>query len=369
MNLNTVLHLPGSALAPRRLYATLVFLALLLALHPAPAAAQPTPLRVAIKPLTPFVIYGDNDQYAGFSIDLWSEIADRMGITYDYLPLTTVAEVLEAVQTNQADVGIAGISITREREQVLDFSQPMFNSGLKILVAAHQGDNSVNILLQLLTPNLLVILGALLVVVIGVGHLVWFFERTNPAFPQTYVAGVGEGIWWAASSLLGGADKMPQSIAGRVGAIIWIITGIILISLFTANLTAQNTVQQLESSIRGLDDLPGKRIVTVENTTAARYLDRQNLIYSTVPTVEDAYTLLNDKKADAIIYDAPVLQYYANTGGQGLVTVVGNVFDRQDYGIALPTGSPNREQIDQALLSIIEDGTYEEFYSRWFGES
>lgn len=332
-----------------------------------PLAAQQQPLKVAIKPLIPFVIYGENNQYSGFSIDLWTEIANRMGIDYTYVPLKTVTEVLDAVQSNQVDLGIAGISITKDREQLLDFSQPMFNSGLKILVPAHQNDAGVSILLQLLTPNLLVIFGILLVVVIGVGHLVWFFERKNPAFRHTYFAGVGEGIWWAASSLLGGADKMPQSIAGRVGAIIWIITGIILISLFTANLTAQNTVQQLESNIRGLDDLPGKRITTVEGTTATRYLDDQQLVYTTVKTIEDAYQLLTDKRTDAVIYDAPVLQYYANTTGKGLVTVVGSLFNRQDYGIALPTGSPNREQIDQALLSIIEDGTYENLYQRWFG--
>jgi polar amino acid transport system substrate-binding protein len=334
-----------------------------------PLAAQEQSLKVAIKPLTPFVIYGDNNQFSGFSIDLWTEIAQRMGVNYEYVPLKTVTEVLDVVQSNQVDLGIAGISITKDREQLLDFSQPMFNSGLKILVAAHQSDAGISILLQLLTPNLLVIFGILLVVVITVGHFVWFFERKNPAFRHTYFAGVGEGIWWAASSLLGGADKMPQSIAGRIGAIVWIITGIILISLFTANLTAQNTVQQLESNIRGLDDLPGKRIATVEGTTATRYLDDQQLVYTTVKTIEDAYELLIGKRTDAVIYDAPVLQYYANTTGKGLVTVVGSLFNRQDYGIALPTGSPNREQIDQALLSIIEDGTYETLYQRWFGTS
>lgn len=332
-----------------------------------PTNAQADPLRVAIKPLTPFVIYGENNQYGGFSIELWDDLANRMGVEYEFLPLETVNDVLEAVQNGQADVGIAGISITREREQILDFSQPMFNSGLKILVSQYPANNGINVLLELVTPSLLVIIVILIGVIIAVGHFVWIFERKNPAFSHTYLAGVGEGIWWAASSLLGGADKMPQSIAGRIGAIVWIITGIILISLFTANLTAQNTVQQLESNIRGLDDLPGKRLVTVAGTTATRYLNNERLIYTTVPAIEDAYQLLVEKQVDAVIYDAPVLQYYANTEGKGLAMVVGNLFDRQDYGIALPTGSTNREQIDQALLALIEDGTYETMYVRWFG--
>ncbi|MGH3768587.1 MAG: hypothetical protein ACRDTX_26110 [Pseudonocardiaceae bacterium] len=31
------------------------------------------------------------------------------------------------------DVGIAGITITKDREQVLDFSYPMFSAGLEVL--------------------------------------------------------------------------------------------------------------------------------------------------------------------------------------------------------------------------------------------
>ncbi|MEZ4671020.1 MAG: transporter substrate-binding domain-containing protein [Anaerolineae bacterium] len=331
--------------------------------------AQNVPLRVAIKPLTPFVTYGENKTYSGFSIELWEELARRMNIQFEYVPLETVQEVLDAVRFGGVDAGIAGISITSERESVLDFSQPMFNSGLKILVADQQSNPGVAVLLQLLTPNLLVLLGAMLVIVIAVGHFVWIFERDNPNFHSAYLPGVGEGIWWAASSLLGGADKMPRSIAGRIGAIIWIVSGIILISLFTADLTATNTIQQLQSNIRGVDDLPGKRIATVQNTTAAQYLDGENIIFTPVDNIEDAYQLLLDERIDAVVYDAPVLQYYANTTGKGRVSVVGSLFDRQDYGIAFPTNSPNRELVDRALLAIFEDGFYDELYTKWFGIS
>lgn len=341
----------------------------LLALFFGRTLAQDLPLRVAIKPLTPFVMYGENNTYSGFSIELWDEVARRMGVQTEFVPLQTVQEVLDVVRFDAADVGIAGISITSEREQYVDFSQPMFNSGLKILISDQPANPGVSILLQLLTPSLLVIVAILVVVIILVGHFVWIFERNNPAFHHTYFVGVGEGIWWAASSLLGGADKMPRSIAGRVGAIIWIITGIILISLFTANLTAQNTVQQLQSNIGGVDDLPGKRVATVENTTAAQYLDDERLIYVPVATIEEAYQLLREDRVDAVVYDAPVLQYYANTEGKGRVSVVGSLFERQEYGIALPTGSPQREQVDRALLAIFEDGFYDELYQKWFGST
>jgi len=54
--------------------------------------------------------------------------------------------------------------------------------------------------------------------------------------------------------------------------------------------------------------------------------------------------------------------------GAGKARVVGPVFERQSYGIALKTNSPYREQINLALLQLVEDGTYEKIRQKWFGK-
>ena len=49
---------------------------------PASTSVQQTPateIRVAIKPLEPFVTKATDGSYAGFSIELWNEIAKRNG--------------------------------------------------------------------------------------------------------------------------------------------------------------------------------------------------------------------------------------------------------------------------------------------------
>jgi len=53
--------------------------------------------------------------------------------------------------------------------------------------------------------------------------------------------------------------------------------------------------------------------------------------------------------------------------GYGLVRVVGPIFQEEDYGIALPTGSPLREQINAALLRLKSSGRYDKIYEKWFG--
>ena len=59
-------------------------------------------------------------------------------------------------------------------------------------------------------------------------------------------------------------------------------------------------------------------------------------------------------------YDAPTLQYLAKHELGGAVAVLPNVFERQDYGFALPDGSPLRESINRALLQELGSDRWRE---------
>ena len=43
------------------------------------------------------------------------------------------------------------------------------------------------------------------------------------------------------------------------------------------------------------------------------------------------------------------------------------IYRRENYGIALPAGSEQREEINRALLRLRENGTYEDLVQLWFG--
>jgi len=43
------------------------------------------------------------------------------------------------------------------------------------------------------------------------------------------------------------------------------------------------------------------------------------------------------------------------------------VFQPENYGIAFPSGSELREDLDQVLLTMREDGSYAELQQKWFG--
>ena len=325
------------------------------------------PVRVATKPLAPFVIK-ENDRWAGFSIDLWDKIAQDNGWKYEWVEVKTVTDQLAAVGNGSADVAMAGISITPEREAAVDFSHPYFNAGLQIMVPAG-GDRSLsNMLRAVITPSLLRLLGIGLLVTMIMAHLIWLIERSaNPEFPRAYLPGVLEGLWYTIGSMGGNfMDERPVTVIRKLVQMAWVVIGIILIAQFTASITSTLTVEKLGSSIQGPGDLPGKSVATVRGSTAARYLDSQHIAYTPVEKIDDAYDLLAVERVQAVVYDAPVLLYHAATEGKGSVQTTGPIFKEETYGIALPTGSPLRKPINEALLRLKQDGTYEEIYNKWF---
>lgn len=74
------------------------------------------------------------------------------------------------------------------------------------------------------------------------GIIIWFLDhRQNPQeFPQSFRKGVWEGFWWALVTMttVGYGDRSPKSLLGRVFCIVWIITGLVIISIFIAMVTA-----------------------------------------------------------------------------------------------------------------------------------
>jgi len=62
------------------------------------------------------------------------------------------------------------------------------------------------------------------------------------------------------------------------------------------------------------------------------------------------------------------LLYYALQNEEKGLIVPGEAFNKEDYGIAFPTGSLLREEINRALLILVENGTYEQIYTKWYGD-
>jgi polar amino acid transport system substrate-binding protein len=355
-------------------------------LDPASAQPKPTPvitttpnptvpaisgktIKVVTRIVSPFVTQ-ENGELGGFSIELWQKIAQELKIKSDFQKTENVTDLLNAVKFKRADVGISAISVTSQREQDFDFSQPIFDSGLQILVRSQGHQSSIGRLVDsLFTPAFFQLLGIMLLIILIPAHIIWLVERNHKGGfleNSNYFPGIFKACWWAAGTLATQAEEMPKSPWGRVMAVIWMFISVVFIAYFTATVTTSLTVEQLQSNIKSPQDLPGKRVATIAGSTSANYLSQQKIDTKEFKQIDEAYAALNSSEVDAVVFDAPILLYYAAHDGKGKVQVVGSIFRKESYAIALPNGSPYRKPINNALLSLQEKGTYQEIYDKWF---
>ncbi|AQA02269.1 ABC transporter substrate-binding protein [Mycobacterium sp. MS1601] len=362
-----------------RVLAAIVFWLVLVSGTP-PASAEPAldsdpqTKTIAVHTLEPFVMKNSSGQLTGFSIDLWNEVALRLGWTTEFVETANVGEQLAAISDGRADVAVGAISLTSERERSFDFSQPTLDAGLQIIVPVHDTRPSVpglgGYLDLLLSWTMLVWLSAAVVVSIVPTHVFWLIERRskNPVVSRSYFPGIFQSFGWGIGSLVGRQSTSATRTFTKALAILWGFAGIVFVSFYTANLSATLTVTKLDAKITGPADLYEKSVATVRDTTAAAYLHNMGIEATQTDTIEDAYHLLREEGYDAVVFDAPVLRYYVAHRGEGVAVMAGPVFQDENQGFVFNINSPLRKPINQALFQMREDGTYNMIKEKWFGD-
>ncbi len=312
--------------------------------------------------------------WTGFSIELWNKVAERLGWTTEFLITDDVRGQLAAVAGGRADVAIGAISLTSQRAESFDFSQPTIDAGLQILVPVADTRPTVpglgGYLDLLLSRTMLIWLSAAVVVSILPAHIFWLIERrsTEPVVSKSYLPGIFQSFGWGIGSLVGRPSATATRTFTKSLAILWGFAGIVFVAFYSANLSATLTVAKLESTINGPADLYGKSVATVADTTAADFLRTMGIDATETRTVEQAYTLLREEGYQAVVFDAPALRYYVAHRGEGVAVLAGPVFQEEDQGFVFSNGSALRKPVNQTLFQIREDGTYNLIKEKWFGD-
>ncbi|MGV6811334.1 MAG: transporter substrate-binding domain-containing protein [Brevirhabdus sp.] len=329
--------------------------------------AQAQDLTVATVTRPPFSMVIDGAD-TGFSMDLWDAIATDLGLTYKVRRVDSFPEMLALAENGEADLAIANISITSQREAKMDFTHPIYASGLQIMTS-EQGQSS-STLKAIFRPQLLLAIAGAFALLFAVGMLMWRFERrAQPYFDRPAKEAMFPAFWWALNLVINGGfeERVPRTFFGRIFGTTLVLSSLFVVSIFVANITASLTVDAIQSSINSVDDLYGKRVGTTTGSTSEVFLDARGVKYAGYDDFTDLTAAFEAGDVEAVVFDAPILAYYANTDGRGLATLVGNVFVPENYGIALPSGSEMIEPINRSLLKLREDGTFDAISFKWFG--
>jgi ABC-type amino acid transport substrate-binding protein len=314
--------------------------------EPTATAPKSDKLIVGTHPVAPFIIKGEDGTWSGISIDLWKTLADQLGLEYEIRELPV--EDLTSGKHTELDV-VVSLNITAKSEGVYDMTHAFYSTGLAIAVTQSKRTWTQQ-LGRILSPTFLKLLGGVAGLLILAGLLMWRIERRRN--PAVFGGRDGwlSGIMWSVEAVIGYADPGHQTRAGRVLQIFWALFGLLLISGLTAQLSSQLTVGELEAKVNGPDDLPKVKVGTVKPSQGARYCERRGLVCKGYDDADAALTGLEKGEVAAIVYEAPILQYFATSKHQQ-VKVLPGTFDNHGYGFALKIGSPIYRKLDLALLT------------------
>ena len=325
---------------------------------------------IGIRVAPPFVIEEEDGTFSGLTIALWEHIAEQTGIEYRY-EKWDIQGMLEGAADGSLYASASALTITSEREESVDFTHPFFVTGLGIAVS-YQPAGAWHSFLAIFSFDFLWVLLLLFLLLLFWGFLVWIFERkeNTEEFGGSAAEGLGSGFWWAAVTMttVGYGDKSPRTTGGRVVGFIWMFTGIVVISFFTASIASSLTVTQLDSRVSGPADLPFVRVGALQQSATMDYLDTERIRANSYETIEAGLRAVEENEIDAFVHDAPIIQYFTQLDFRNSVRVLPNTFNDQYYGIALPLGAEYRNDMNRIILDYIASEEWLELRNRFLGE-
>lgn len=333
---------------------------------------QSETLRVGVVELEPFAMKTVDGHWEGISIDLWGEVANRMGVDFELREYDSIELLTEAFDKGDLDLTPMA-AVTADREVPGDFSDTYYMSGAVIVVPAQRaGHGWFHVASRFFSLEFLQVIGLLILLWLIAGVAVWLFEgrRNHEMFGGGPAKGVAQGIWWATVTMttVGYGDLAPKTAGGRIVGVIWMFAAIILISGFTAAISSSLTIGELGGKVRGRRDLPSARVGTVADSTAEAYLKKNGIRQVRLfGNPRDGLKSLIDAETEAFVFQGAILKYMARKEFPGQVEVLPETFDHHYIGMAFPPGSQLREPLNRALLEFIETDQWTQILKLYLG--
>ncbi|CAG5132015.1 unnamed protein product, partial [Candidula unifasciata] len=345
--------------------------------------------------------------YYGYSIDVLDKITKRDG-GYGLLEKGHWTGCIGNVVRGEADVILGALTVTAERDKVLDFTLPYYNfAGIQILMKKQ----TVNINL-FYYANVFTAQVSFMRNVHGIVHVVTSVVGSHPHGDplghRVFIACVMS--WWGTTSNRGGDP--PRSLSGRLLVAGFWFFSVIMMSTFTANLAAFLTVSRMGMTITSLDDLNRQsessvmeyfqrmakiekdfyerwKTISLDKTSEdaqaslavwdyplGEFLDSEWNKYDAMWSTIQENGLLSSNMAGvervmsenfALITETPVVQYYTSRNCE--LTGIGEQFSRRPYSIGLKERSPYTDKFSRSILELQKELELSSLRLHWWASS
>ncbi|NJW53829.1 transporter substrate-binding domain-containing protein [Salinimicrobium oceani] len=336
-----------------------IFLILLILVSPFSIAQdslpKPTKLVIGLTEAPPFVVKEGN-QFSGLSIDSWRLVNRSLDSDFSFKSYPSLEQLLSAVEHGEVDFSINPITVTDQRMERMDFTQPYFISYTGM--ARKSGSAFWTYISNIFSWNFLSAILILVGVIFIFGFLVWLFERKkNPEEFGSGGRGILQGFWWSAVTMttVGYGDKSPRTFGGRFIGLIWMFMAIIMISTLTAGIASSLTVQNMQDEISDIQDLEKFGVTTVQSSSAQELLDQYKISSEAVLNAEAGIEALLENKTEVLVYDQPILNYIIEQKNlEDELEVLEKSLKKDYYSYTFPKDSPLLDSIDPILIGSLK---------------
>ena len=166
---------------------------------------------------------------------------------------------------------------------------------------------------------------------------------------------------------VGYGDKTPKTTGGRVVAIAWMLSSLVLVSLLSTSLVSRLTADRVESRDGAASiDLRARKLAAVARSSGAEYLDELHLSYTSYKDLPEALDSLVNGQSGAVVNSVGALQYSVSKRYARALEIPQGLLAPAYMAIALPEHSPLKKPIDRALIKITNSAEWRLLEDRFF---
>ena len=265
--------------------------------------------------------FREDGVWKGLAVDLWNRVATEEKLPFILEDSPNLRALLQATRDNKVDVAVGCINLSPERIAGTAFSLPFQEEdGLAVLALQSPLDLGKAFLRSLLGPPLLLLLGGFLLSIGLLSLLTWRVEGHSSSSDTMRMGSLRSFARVFQILATGpGSNTLVETTRGHGLVLLAYLVRIVSASLLVGYLTVhvvEETRRRSAESLKSLEDLRGRRVAVRPGSISASLLEELNRSSGSLPIqvvdmprVDQAITLVEQGRADAVLADELQLTY------------------------------------------------------------
>ncbi|XXG71031.1 hypothetical protein AAC387_Pa07g0375 [Persea americana] len=280
------------------------------------------------------------------------------------------------VYLKKYDAVVGDTTIIANRSIYVDFTQPYAESGVSMIVPI-QRDYVTKSLWWFTKPFTWNLWLTIFLLCGAKGLLVWLFERSykNEDFGGEWHQQLGIIFHFSFSVLVFAQREKLKTNYSRVVVVVWTLLVFLVVTSYTANLTAMLTVEKMQPAITDINSLirrgdyvgyPNASFL-LEDLKHMGFSEDKLRPYATIGEYADALSRgSSNNGVSAIVDEIPYIKIFLKKYCHKY-TMAGQTYKTGGFGFVFPKGFDMVPDVSRAVLNLRESTDMSDIENKWFG--